>query len=136
MVFVWVYAVWGRFSGPLEADFCSRLVLVRVLAMNPLSLHAPLGLGLRGEQEREFFVPIFCWLCCVFGAPPGVLLGFLLTVHSLVVECCRIPPRFSKQQKLRTGRLKNSLSCSPRRPRPSGACRERGFLASTRRIRI
>ena len=22
---------------------------------NPLSLHAPLGLGLRGEQEREFF---------------------------------------------------------------------------------
>jgi len=28
-----------------------------VLAKNPLSLHAPLGLGLRGEQEREFFVP-------------------------------------------------------------------------------
>ena len=28
------------------------LLFIHVLAKNPLSLHAPLGLGLRGEQER------------------------------------------------------------------------------------
>ena len=43
---------------PLNAEWPKiGKVHYRVRAKNSLSLHAPLGLGLRGEQEREFFVP-------------------------------------------------------------------------------